>query len=201
MEFVAIVPPDGGVEANRLHLTVEQAIARMQSQRLLEKISYRPYKVDEEAHQIYQILALSDIEVPEIKELATGLLRSELEQAHGQEFRQQAHDELVAELGREPTAEEIEARHDEILNEAVEKGAEKRFRKERERFLKFDLEPFEFADLQSKKLLVLEFEGLQIIHMRKSAGGAVYYRDRPDSDKGDNLLKLPHYKSEPIVRA
>jgi len=167
----------------------------------LEKISYRPYKVDEEAHQIYQILALSDIEVPEIKELATGLLRSELEQAHGQEFRQQAHDELVAELGREPTAEEVEARHDEILNDAVEKGAEKRFRKERERFLKFDLEPFEFADLQSKKLLVLEFEGLQIIHMRKSAGGAVYYRDRPDPDKGDNLLKLPHYKSEPIVRA
>src|SRR5205823_1305520 len=103
--------------------------------------------------------------------------------AHGQEFRQQAHDELVAELGREPTAEEIEARHDEILNDAVEKGAEKRFRKERERFLKFDLEPFEFADLQSKKLLVLEFEGLQIIHMRKSAGGAVYYRDRPDPIK------------------
>lgn len=201
MDFVAIVPPDGGVEANRLHLTVEQAIARMQSQRLLEKISYRPYKVDEEAHQIYQILALSDIEVPEIKALATGLLRSELEQAHGQEFRQQAHDELVAELGREPTAEEVEARHDEILNDAVEKGAAKRFRKERERFLKFDLEPFEFADLQSKKLLVLEFEGLQIIHMRKSAGGAVYYRDRPDPDKGDNLLKLPHYKSEPIVRA
>jgi hypothetical protein len=201
MEFVAIVPPDGDVEANRLHLTVEQAIARMESQRLLEKISYRPYKVDEEAHQIYQILALSDIEVPEIKELAKGLLRSELEQAHGQEFRQQAHDELVAELGREPTAEEIEARHDQILNDAVDKGAEKRYRKERERFLKFDLEPFEFADLQSKKLLVLEFEGLQIIHMRKSAGGAVYYRDRPDPDKGDNLLKLPHYKSEPILRA
>jgi hypothetical protein len=78
---------------------------------------------------------------------------------------------------------------------------QERFRKERERFLKFDLEPFEFADLQSKKLLVLEFEGSQIIHMRKSAGGAVYYRDRPDPDKGDNLLKLPHYKSEPIVRA
>jgi hypothetical protein len=71
----------------------------------------------------------------------------------------------------------------------------------RERFLKFDREPFEFADLQSKKLLVLEYEGLQIIHMRKSAGGAVYYRDRSDPDKGDNPLKLPHYKSEPIVRA
>ena len=55
--------------------------------------------------------------------------------------------------------------------------------------------------MQEQKLVILEFEGLQIVRVRKSAGGAVYYRDRPDSDKGDNLLKLPHYKSQPIVRA
>ena len=200
MDFVEIVPPDGGVESNRLHLTIEQAAARAQAQRLIDKLNYRPYKVDEAEHQIYQILTLSDIEVPEIKALARSLLRRELEAAHGQEYRQQAHDELLAELGREPTSAEIEARHDEILAAEVDRGADKRYRRERERFLKFDLEPFEFAQLQEQKLVILEFEGLQIVKVRKSAGGAVYYRDRPDSDKGDNLLKLPHYKSQPIVR-
>jgi hypothetical protein len=67
--------------------------------------------------------------------------------------------------------------------------------------LKFDLEPSEYADLQSKKILVLEHHGLRIVKMKKRFGGTVYYRDRADSDKGDNLLFLPRYKSQKIARA
>jgi hypothetical protein len=200
MDFEEILPPDGGVEATRVHVTVEQAVDRIKAKRILEKILYTPYHIDERDHQIYQILTLSAIEVPEIQERARRLLRRELEQAHGAEFDQQAHDQLLAELGREPTADEIEARHNEILKAAVDAGADKRYRRERERFLKFDLEPFEYADLQQKKILVLEHVILEIIKMRDSVGGTVYYRDAPDRDKGDNLLSLPRYKSETIVR-
>ena len=65
-----------------------------------------------------------------------------------------------------------------------------------ERYIKFDLEPSEYAELQLKKILVLKHHGLQIIKMKKRFGGAVYYRDRADADKGDNLLFLPRYKSQ-----
>ncbi|MEP6573357.1 MAG: hypothetical protein ABJD11_11705 [Gemmatimonadota bacterium] len=200
MEFVEIVPAAAPIEATRLHLTVEQAVDRIASERLVGQLLYNPYKIDEEAHQIYQILVLSKIEVPEIQQRARSLLRQELNTAHGSEFRQQAHDQLFAELGREPTADEVTARFNEILAAAVDAGAAKRYRKEREFFLKFDLEPFEFASLQQKKILVLEHFILQIVKIRDSEGGTVYYRDKADADVGDNLLKLPRYKSQKIVR-
>lgn len=201
MEFVEILPPvPGGVESHRLHLSVDQAVARIEAKRLVDRIVYRPYKIHEQEHQIHQLLVLSNVEAEEIRSRAKSLLRNELERDRGAEFDEQAREELLAELGREPTPEEIRVRHNEILNDAVDAGADKRYRLERERFLKFDLEPFELAALEEKKLLRLEFEGLQLIKVRASAGGAVYYRDRPDSDKGDNLLRLPRYVSEPIVR-
>lgn len=201
MDFVDMLAPQpDGIESHRLHLTIDQAVARIQAKRLIERIVYRPYKVHEKGHQIYQLLVLSNIEAEEIRSRAKALLRNELEQQHGQEYDQQAHEELLAELGREPTPQEIQARHNQLVQAAVDAGADKRYRLERERFLKFDLEPFELAELEYRKLLKLEFEGLQIVKVRASAGGAVYYRDRPDADKGDNLLQLPHYISEPIVR-
>jgi len=201
MDYVETVDRDGGVEAARVHLTLEQAIERIKAGRLLEAIPYSPYKVDEREHQIYQILALSKREGPEIHALAERLLRQELQAAHGQEYRARARQELLAELGREPTTEELQTRFNAILDVAVSTALPKRYRRERERFLKFDLEPFEFADLQQRKILFLEYYDLQIIKMRASAGGTVYYRDKPDQEKGDNLLKLPHYKSKKIVRA
>ena len=200
MKFEEILNPVGQFESFRVHLTVDQATERVGKSRLREKIIVTPYKIDEREHQIYQILTLSKTEVPEIRQRAKGLLRRELNQAKGVQFHQQAHDELLAELGREPTADEIEARFREILAAAVDAGVDKRFRAEREHFLKLDLEPFEYADLQQRKLLVLEHMVLQIVKVRDSAGGTVYYRDKPDRDKGDNLLFLPRYRSETIVR-
>jgi len=194
LDFVGTLPP-GGVEASRVHLSVDQAIDRIKNNRLVGEIPYTPYKIDEEENQIYQILTLSKREVPEIQDSARRLLRRELRATREQEFRDRAREELTAELGRDPTQEEIDARFTQILNAAVDAGADKRYRRERERYLKFDLEPSEYADLQLKKILVLEHHGLQIVKMKKRFGGTVYYRDRADRDKGDNLLFLPRYKS------
>jgi len=200
MEFVETVPPGSGVEATRVHLTLDQAVERVKAGRLVEAIPYSPFKVDVQEHQIYQILTLSKREGPEIHAIAERLLRQELRTAHEQEYRDRARAELLAELGREPTPAEVETRFSAILAEEVRARLPRRFRRERERYLKFDLEPFEFADLQQRKILFLEHYILEIIKMRNSAGGTVYYRDEPDQDKGDNLLKLPRYKSEEIVR-
>lgn len=131
---------------------------------------------------------------------ARALLVRELEQAHRQEYEGRARVELRAEYQREPTAAEVAVRYAEILAAAVDAGSEKRYRKEREGYLKLDLEPFEFADLQKRKILILQHEDLEIIKMRNSAGGDIYYRDRPDADRGDNLLRLPRYKSQTIAR-
>jgi hypothetical protein len=195
LDFVGTLPPDG-VEVSRVHLSVDQAVDRIKDNRLLAEIPYTPYKIDEIENQIDQILTLSKKEVPEIEAIARRLLRQELRNTRGQEFRDRAREELRAELGRDPTEGEIEVRFTEILNAEVDAGAAKRYRRERERYLKFDLEPSEYADLQLKKILVLEHHGLQIVKMKKRFGGTVYYGDRADTDKGDNLLFLPRYKSQ-----
>jgi hypothetical protein len=198
LDFVGTVPPDG-IEDPRVHLSVDQAVDRIRNGRLLAEIPYTPYKIDEVDNQIYQILTLSRKEVPEIQADARRLLRQELRASRGQEFRDRAREELTAELGRDPTEEEVETRFSQILNAEVDAGADKRYRRERERYLKFDLEPSEYADLQRKGILVLEHQGLQIVKMKERFGGAAYYRDRADEDKGDNLLRLPRYKSQRIT--
>ncbi len=118
--FVEILPPQGGVESFRVHLTVDQAVERIKTKRLIDKIAYRPYKIDEVENQIYQILTLSDVEAEEIRQLAAALLRRDLVATKDAEFRQQAHDQLLAELGREPTPEEVGAVRNILLEAAVE---------------------------------------------------------------------------------
>jgi hypothetical protein len=202
MEFIEVIPGDGnvgGVEDRRVSLTVDQAIDRIKKKRLLGAIPYTPQQVDIRENQIYQLMTISNTEEPEIKRRAKQLLRSELEASHGQEYRDQAHTELLGELGREPTQQEIEERYQAILSDNVKRGLDRRYKRELERYLKFDLEPFEFANLQKKGILILEYSDLQIIKRRKR-GKEVYYRDRPDGGERDNLLNLPPYKSETIVR-
>jgi hypothetical protein len=66
--------------------------------------------------------------------------------------------------------------------------------------MKFDLEPFEFADLQKKKFLTLGLGKIDIITMHREGKVTVYYRDHeqpfePHVDQSDNLLNLPRYVS------
>lgn len=60
-----------------------------------------------------------------------------------------------------------------------------------DRTARFDLRPDEFADLQRKRALVIE--GKEIITMRRDGRTTVYFRDRPDGTRRDNLLTLPRY--------
>jgi hypothetical protein len=66
--------------------------------------------------------------------------------------------------------------------------------------MKFDLEPFEFADLQKKKFLTLGLGKIDIITTHRDGRVTVYYRDHeqpfePNVDQSDNLLNLPKYVS------
>jgi hypothetical protein len=66
--------------------------------------------------------------------------------------------------------------------------------------MKFDLEPFEFAELQKMKFLTLGLGKLDIITMHRDGRVTVYYRDHeqpfePNVDQTDNLLNLPKYVS------
>ena len=87
-----------------------------------------------------------------------------------------------------------------ILDQAVAIAFAGRLKIELDKRLKFELEPFEFADLQKKKFLILGLGKLDIITMHRDGKVTVYYRDHeqpfePNVDASDNLLALPRYVS------
>jgi hypothetical protein len=206
MPFVELLSPEGDIESFRVSLTIDQIEDRLRSEnkaakdKHLEKIQYVPKKVHVIKHQIYKILAVSLTEIAEIEQITRSLLRSELRVQNGATFRQQAIDELQQELGRAPTEDEIKARVNFKLDQAVAIAFPSRLKVELDKRMKFDLEPFEFADLQKKKLLTLGLGKLDIITMHRDGKVTVYYRDHeqpfePNVDQRDNLLNLPTYIS------
>lgn len=200
MSFERLLSPQGDIESHRVLLTLDQVEARMMAEdRHIKELDYEPKKVDVIDNQIFQILAISKTEIPEIENLTRSRLRSEIRNANGVAFRQQAIDELQAELGRAPTEDEINARFNQILENAVNLSFQGRFLSELTNRMKFDLEPQEFADLQNRKILVLGRNHLVIRKMTKNGTVTVYYRDyerpfEPNTDRSDNLLSLPRYE-------
>jgi hypothetical protein len=206
MPFAELLSPQGEIESFRVALTIDQIKDRLVSEnkgvkdKHLEKIQYLPKKVHVIEHQIYKILALSLTEISEIESLTRRLLRTELRTQNGAAYRQQAIDELQQELGRAPTEDEINARINFKLDQAVAIAFPGRLKIELDKRMKFDLEPFEFADLQKKKFLILGLDKLDIITMHRDGRVTVYYRDHeqpfePNVDQSDNLLNLPKYVS------
>ncbi len=199
MPFVQLLQPQGDIESHRVSLTIDHVLARIAAQdRHIKELDYLPKKVSVIDHQIYQILTVSQTEVPEIESLSRRRLRNELRNSNGVAFRQQAIDELQAELGREPTEEEINVRFNAILENAVKGALPGRVRAELDTRMKFDLEPHEFAELQKQKILVLGRNHLVIRKMTRNGKVTIYYRDyerpfEPNTDKRDNLLSLPRY--------
>jgi hypothetical protein len=199
MPYVELLPPQGDIESHRVTLSLDQVLARIAAKdRHIKELDYLPKKVDVIDNQIFQILTVSQTEIPEIESLSRSRLRSELRNTHGAAFRQRAIDELQAELGRAPTEEEINARFNEILENVVKSALPGKVRAELDNRMKFDLEPHEFADLQKQKILVLGRDHLVIRKMTKNGKVTVYYRDyerpyEPNTDKRDNLLSLPRY--------
>ncbi len=200
MPYVELLPPQGDIESHRVTLTLAQVLDRIAAQdRHIKELDYLPKKVDVIDNQIFQILTVSQTELPEIESLSRGRLRNELRSSKGAAIRQQAIEELQAELGQEPTEAEITARFNEILERMVSSAVPGSVRAELDIRMKFDLEPHEFADLQQRKILVLGRNHLVIRKMTKNDKVTVYYRDyerpyEPNTDKRDNLLSLPRYK-------
>ncbi len=206
MPFVEILSPESDIESFRVSLSIDQINDRLASEnkgakdKHLERIQYVPKKADVIKHQIYKILSVSLTEIAEIEQLTRQLLRSELRTQNGAAFRQQAIEELQQELGRTPTEDEINARVNFKLDQAVAIAFPSRLKVELDKRMKFDLEPFEFADLQKKKFLTLGLGKLDIITMHRDGKITVYYRDHeqpfePNVDQRDNLLNLPRYTS------
>ena len=206
MSFVELLGPDGDIESFRVSLTIDQINDRLASEdkgakdKHLEKIQYVPKKVHVIEHQIYKMLAVSLTEIAEIEQITRSLLRSELRTQKGAIFRQEAIDELQQELGRPPTEDEITARVNFKLDQAVAIAFPSRLKKELDKRMKFELEPFEFADLQKKKFMTLGLGKLDIRTMHRDGRVTVYYRDHeqpfePHVDQSDNLLNLPRYVS------
>lgn len=201
MPYVEILLPQGDIESHRISLSLDQVQARIAAEdRHMKELDYIPKKVEVIGNQIFQILAISKTEISEIENLTRDRLRNEIRNSNGPAFRQQAIDELQAELGRAPTEEEIIARFDQILENAVNTAFRGRLQTELDNRMKFDLEPHEFADLQHKKILVLGRGHLVIRRMFKNDPKVtVYYRDyespfEPNTEQSDNLLSLPRYK-------
>jgi hypothetical protein len=206
MPFLGLLDPEGDIESFRVSLTIDQINDRLASEnkgakdKHLEKIQYVPKKAHVIKHQIYKMLAVSLTEIVEIEQITRRLLRTELRAQNGATFRQQAIEELQQELGRPPTEDEINARVNFKLDQAVAIAFPSRLKKELDKRMKFDLEPFEFADLQKIKFLTLGLGKLDIITMHRGGRVTVYYRDHeqpfePNVDQTDNLLNLPRYVS------
>ena len=191
-----LLPPEGDIERRRVVLTMQQVIDRIAAgDRHVGDLDYLPQKADVRQHQIFQILAVTPREIDEIRALSRDRLRTEVRAESGAVLRQAAIDQLRFELGREPTAEEIEARVRQMIELIVEPLLPGRFTAELDRRLAFDLAPNEFADLQRRGILVL---GRGRLDIRTTPRGTVYYRDyerpfEPGVSKADNLLSLPRY--------
>jgi hypothetical protein len=206
MPFAGLLDPEGDIESFRVSLTIDQINDRLASEnkgakdKHLEKIQYVPKKAHVIKHQIYKMLAVSLTEIAEIEQITRRLLRTELRAQKGATFRQEAIEELQQELGRPPTEDEINARVNFKLDQAVAIAFPTRLKKELDKRMKFDLEPFAFADLQKLKFLTLGLGKLDIISMHRDGKVTVYYRDHeqpfePHVDQSDNLLNLPRYVS------
>lgn len=198
-----LLPPEGDVENHRVRLSFDQIGARTAaSDRHLTGIDYRPRKVEVKNNQILHILALSDIELGEISQLSRDRLRREIRRDRGAALRTQAIVALTTELGRAPDEAEITARLNALIDREVDVAFPSRLERELDVRMAFNLEPHEFAALQrQRKLLVLGRNHLVIRTMRRSGGDRVtYYRDyerpfEPNTDKRDNLMSLPRYRS------
>jgi len=206
MPVAGLLDPEGDIESFRVSLTIDQVNDRLVSEnkgakdKHLEKIQYVPKKAHVIKHQIYKMLAVSLTEIAEIEQITRRLLRTELRAQKGATFRQEAIEELQQELGRPPTEDEINARVNFKLDQAVAVAFPSRLKKELDKRMKFELEPFEFADLQKMKFMTLGLGKLDIISMHRDGKVTVYYRDHeqpfePHVDQSDNLLNLPRYVS------
>lgn len=195
-------------EPTLVDLTLDQIEERFGDdpleRRLREEIPYVPRKINLFEHKIDMLLVVARREVDGQRSALIDAFRrataADIRAAQGDDLREEEHDRLVTELGREPTAEELAESVTARVNALVDEQQEAFVTGELpalldtaiDRVSRFDVRPDELADLQKRQILFLE--GKEIITMRRDDGATtVYFRDHPDGSKADNLLSLPHY--------
>lgn len=179
MTYDEMVQPDGEIETFRIRLTNGQVMERSAIKGKMKFNNYTPKKVDIRNHKIYKLLVISDVEIKEIR----------------------AKLELTAELGRTSTEYELKQRIKSYSDEDLFAGLPEGFEEELNLHMKLEMKPSEFAAFENSGALHLGGRKLEMMSRKKGHGEehthTLYYRDIPDiSDRTDNLLNLPKYKSE-----
>lgn len=180
-------------------LTLNQIGQRIGSGRIIHPIVHLPQRIHLRNNTIDSLLVVSRQEVREqvqrliddFEARAESLVRmNELAAITATET-----DRLLADLGRDPTADELTEAIDARVDE---RGAELSagYRPPRHvldaalsQILRFDLAPAEFVDLQAAGILAIQ--GKVPIAM---SNGTRYLRDRADGIRSDNLRSLRRYQ-------
>ena len=194
----------GDDESDLVRLTLAQVRERIAEARLRKQIGYVPQEIFVEDNQIRLMRCISDTEIGEqrhtLLEDFRERTRAEIVAEQGDELRERIREELEQENGEPPTDEQVEEELEERLDDLVA-IAEETFSDEElpqlldaaiRPLLRLDLDAPEFAALEDDEILVIL--GYQRIRRPVAGGFTVYYRDRPDGDRSDNLLSLPRYE-------
>lgn len=188
-------------EANLVALGLDEVSDRIGSDRLTAPVLYLPRRIHLVDHTIRSLLVLSKRESDEQRRAVLDRFRASTEAVvradQGATITQEETDRLRAELGRDPTDEElaeaVDARVAALVAAAEADYVEGDLGRDLDaaiaQVLRLDLVPAELASLQVGGVLAVA--GKEIIRMRS---GTVYYRDHPDGFVQDNLLALPHYR-------
>jgi len=200
-------PVENDVEPNLYRLTLTQVRDRLISKRVRDSIGYVPKRVFIKEGQIRLLLCISETELNEVTSSLIynfrNVTRSQILDEQEEELRQQVTEHLTSLQGQTPTDEQIEARLNAVLDsmvaEAVEVFVEEELPTQLEtaldEVLRFDLDSPEFYALEDDKVLIIR--GYERIRMVRNGRESLYYRDRPDDTRSDNLLSLPKYTPEP----
>ena len=193
----------GDEESDLVRLTLAQVRDRIEESRLRKQIGYVPQDIFVEGNQIRLMRCISDTEIGEQRRRLLEDFRERTRAAivaeQGDELREQIREELEQENGEPPTDEQVEEELEERLDDLVA-IAEETFSEEElpqlldeavRPLLRFDLDAPEFAALEDEEILMIL--GYQRIRRPAAGGFSVYYRDRPDDERSDNLLSLPRY--------
>lgn len=200
---------EGDVEPDLVELSVEEIGLRISQSKLYPSIVCVAKKVNIVEHQVAQILVLTQREISEASGDVLRAFKDRTEQAvldaGGPALRQEAIDELTAELGAAPSEGQIDQRVMQNLAARVEAAATE-YTDDSDEYqtdlaaavetrLRFDLPPEEMAAMQRRRVLLLS--GFETITMHRGGGTTTYFRDHPDSTVTDNLMSLPRYRPTP----
>ncbi|CAN5878130.1 hypothetical protein BH23GEM9_BH23GEM9_08490 [soil metagenome] len=195
-------------EPDLFALLPAEAVERIGAGKLIGPQELLPMKVHLDNHQIHRMLCITPREVEEQAALVKDRFRREARlrilSTQGDDLREQARQELRAELGTEPTPQQVQARLERLIADivgpefdayVVSPAFEADLDAAVDAVCRLDLSPNEFGLLQRGGVVRVVGFDLILRRNRKVRPGTttLYYRDRADFDPSDNLLNKVRY--------